>query len=116
MGATSGATTDGTAGDLRVGGAHLTQRARAHRDLVGTEGAQHIRHLEPEEAQGVGGYFERFGKRIAHVHVVDGTPACVDLPADYAGPGMPCGLGRYRETGDRPEDCCMKRSSAWPTV
>ncbi|WP_137114188.1 TIM barrel protein [Mesorhizobium sp. GR13] len=23
----------------------------------------------------VGGYFERFGKRIAHVHVVDGTPA-----------------------------------------
>jgi protein FrlC len=23
----------------------------------------------------VGGYFDRFGKRIAHVHVVDGTPA-----------------------------------------
>lgn len=23
----------------------------------------------------VGGYFERFGKRVAHVHVVDGTPA-----------------------------------------
>ncbi len=23
----------------------------------------------------VGGYFEKFGKRIAHVHVVDGTPA-----------------------------------------
>lgn len=30
--------------------------------------------------------------------VVDGTPACVDLPADYAGPGMPCGDQGYSDT------------------